>query len=254
MKIKIFGERNTSTNALGSMIKENSSSFLHPSGLRDFSMFERSVVNTAIKVGLSTTWIEDLKDKIFARKPLVQQWKHCATYFDTLEHSENTHFIFVIRHPASWALSLHKNPYQSLQDSSVPFSQFIDSDWPTVKREMLHSRSFKPLELYQEKITSYKYFIKQLDKASLSHTVIRFEDMVLRQSWCYDQIKPFLDNPKLAFSEVRKSTKDSSKNLEYYQDYYGNELWKAELEEDFFSNIEMDRHLLDWMGYDWKKS
>jgi hypothetical protein len=254
MKIKIFGERNTSTNALQAMIKENSSSFVHPSGLQDFPMFERNVVKAATKVGFSKARVEKLKDIIFARKPLVQQWKHCATYFDTLENCENTHFVFLIRHPASWALSLYKNPYQILTNRSNSFLQFIDSNLPTLKREMLDCKSFKPLELYQEKIISYKYFIQQLEKTSLGYTIIKFEDMILRQSWCYNKLKPFLDIPNQAFSEVRKSTKVSSKNLKYYQNYYGNELWKAELGNDFFSNFEMDRYLLDWMGYDWKTS
>ena len=55
MIIKIFGERNTSTNALKQMIAQISESFLHPGGLRDFSAAERGLVRLAQKTGFSNS-------------------------------------------------------------------------------------------------------------------------------------------------------------------------------------------------------
>lgn len=251
MKIKIFGERNTSTNALKQMIAQNSESILHPGGIRDFSVAQRGVVSLVDKVGFPTSYVEKLKDRLFESKPLVHQWKHCATNFTDADRCVGTHFVFVVRHPASWILSLKKNPYQSLQDNSGSLEGFMEQEWKTVGREMLGGRTYRPLQLYKEKITSYMRFMKVLDSVPLTYSLIRFEDMILNQKQCFDQLSPYLDSPNSLFAEVKGSTKDSQKDLDYYKNYYGNEKWREELGVVFTSNASFDSNLLSWMGYEW---
>lgn len=256
MKIKIFGERNTSTNALKQLLKANSNSIIHPSGVRDWPLAERLLIRAAAKTTSSTAALEAIKDKRFARKPLVDQWKHCATNFSAAELAgvSHTHFAFVVRHPASWALSLFKNPYQGLQSTGETIDEFLQIEWQTLEREKLGEKSFKPLELYEQKLTSYIGFIKQLEAAGLTYSLVRFEDMILEQRECFEKLRPYLDSPGEEFTELRSSTKDSSKNIEYYQDYYGNERWREELPEGFFERFTFDPALLEWAGYTWQAS
>ena len=61
----------------------------------------------------------------------------------------------------------------------------METEWRTLGHEKLDGRSFRPLELYEEKIASYIRFIEQLNCASLTHSLIRFEDMILQQEACH---------------------------------------------------------------------
>ena len=45
----------------------------------------------------------------------------------------------------------------------------------------------------------------------------------------YSRIAPELDNARADFHELRTSTKDRSKTLDDYRDYYGNERWREAL-------------------------
>lgn len=249
MNIKIFGERNTSTNALTQIIRENSSSIVHPGAIAEMGLLATKRTQIERRLGASKQRIEDIIDKVFDKRPIEHQWKHCATNFSSIDRSCNTHFIFTIRHPLSWLISLHKNPYHCLIELPNNLNEFSQCQWKTVGRERLDKASLTPIKLYENKISSYLSFIKILESKRLSYTVLKFEDLIIGQRECFENISPYLDNPSQTFSEVTKSTKESDKNLDYYKVYYGRELWKEKVDSAFLDDFCFNDTLLNWMNY-----
>src|SRR5689334_19643971 len=69
--VKIFGERNTGTNALSQFIAQNSESLLLPS-----TFFQLPNADPAILIQKGRDEAERLIDLAFARQPPTFQWKH----------------------------------------------------------------------------------------------------------------------------------------------------------------------------------
>src|SRR5436190_19953167 len=74
--VKIFGERNTGTNALSQFIAQNSESLLIPGTFFQLPKVDPSVLK---QKGRGET--ERLIDLAFSHQPPTFQWKHCATNF-----------------------------------------------------------------------------------------------------------------------------------------------------------------------------
>jgi hypothetical protein len=51
----------------------------------------------------------------------------------------------------------------------------------------------------------------------------------LRQDNVYDDIAPHLKDPARTFVPLDASTKAKHKNIDFYKNYYGNELWREEM-------------------------
>jgi hypothetical protein len=112
---------------------------------------------------------------------------------------------------------LFDRPYHHLAAIPETIAEFASQPWKTVKREYLDERSFKPLELYREKLLSYL-------SAPLEGKFVRFEDIVL--------------NPELVLRSFGSATAilqhDSTKpndprSLRDIQAYYREERWRDRL-------------------------
>lgn len=249
MDIKIFGERNTATNALGQLIKINSNTKLHPGTMAELDKVALKRTQYMKKFGLGNQRIENVIDKVFDAQPIEHSWKHSTTYFNNKNIPSNTHFVFMVRHPISWFVSLYKNPYHCLIEKPKTLVDFYSCQWKTVRRDNLEKKFYRPIELYAEKLKSYRDFISILESREIGYTLLKFEDFVTNQKACLEQLRENLNEPTSNFSELKKSTKDSTKNLEYYRDYYTKELWRDELDPNFLNLFEFDEDLLVWTNY-----
>lgn len=185
---------------------------------------------------------EKRADAVFNKYGERASWKHCATNFESAQLFENSYIIFTVRHPASWVLSLYQNPYHLLHKKPTSLGDFLHLDWKTVARERLGEKSFKPLSLYEEKINSYKSFCKILTLAKIPFSFVKFEDLILHQEKTFQTISSNFTNLEMEFSELRKSTKSRKKSLNYYKDYYGEELWRKE----FVDVREIVNDMVNW--------
>jgi hypothetical protein len=249
MMIKVFGERNTSTNALERIIRLNSKSLVHPGTVSelDRSSFQRMRIMK--REGASAESIEAFIDSVFLDRPPIQQWKHAATRFDQVDDFVGTHVIFTVRHPLSWMLSLYKNPYHALMSLPDSLHGFMKCAWKTVERERLGGSPFTPLALYREKLDSYLSLTAAFDRENITYTILKFEDLITNQSGCFDKIRPYLDDPSKTFEALTQSTKTKEKDLEYYIDYYGHERWKDEVPEPVLSEFDFAGEILTRFGY-----
>jgi len=226
-RVKIFGERNTGTNALARIIEANSAARCLPATSGELNPLLGRIGNSEWLPGKRMR--ERLLDSVFEGKGPLCAWKHCATNFPDAAPFDGVLVLFTVRHPASWLASLFKRPYQLLERQPATLAEFLDSKWETVGRERLGRASFRPLELLQAKLDSYSSFADKLSERGIAHRFVRFEDIVLNQAELYSTIGPELENARADFHELETSTKDRSKTLDDYRDYYGNERWRDAL-------------------------
>lgn len=226
-RVKIFGERNTGTNALSRIIEANSEARCLPATSGELKPLFGRIGNTEWLPGKRMR--ERLLDSIFDGQGPLCAWKHCATSFPDAAPFDGLLVLFTMRHPGSWLVSLFKRPYQRLRRRPATLAEFLNSKWETVGRERLGRASFRPLELLQAKLDSYVGFADKLTDRGIAHRFLRFEDIVLNQAGLYSTIAPELENARADFHELESSTKDRSKTLDDYRDYYGNERWRKAL-------------------------
>lgn len=244
--VKIFGERNTGTNALKRIIEQNSAARCLPANAIDLAP---AASRRAWKSFTNRTR-ERRFDAVFAGRSPLESWKHCATDFSDASVFAGVLVLFTVRHPASWVLSFFKRPYHQL--GWRPYHQlgwrgrnleeFIRTPWKTVEREYLDCATLRPLQLYQRKLESYLGLGDRLERLGIPYRFVRFEDLVLHQGEVFAGIAPSLLHPTRNFRELTESTKDKSKTLEDYQRYYGEEKWRHETRE-FYDLINGD---IDW--------
>ncbi|NIY74816.1 hypothetical protein HED22_04110 [Thalassospira sp. HF15] len=249
MNIKVFGERNTGTNALISVIRGNSGSIVYPSVLAEISPDARKNLAIMMKLGISKKGSEQLIDAAFKGRPILEQWKHAATYFDTSTITADAHFVFTTRHPLSWLIGLFQKPYHILTPKPDNLVAFAKMDWQTVIRDNLNGKTFKPLDLYVEKLRSYQDLMGKLDAQGIGYTIIKFEDFVTDQEGVFERLRPHLKNPAKNFQELTKSTKEAGKDSAYYRNYYAKEIWRKEFPDIDKVELPAETELFKFFGY-----
>lgn len=248
MRFKVFGERNTGTNAFTQMMKRNSSTQFHPSTISELSPMRSKVISMLSKAGLKYEIRETLIDSAFYGRPTVKMWKHSATNF-YLGPMHQTHFIFMVRHPLSWLIGLFRKPYHILVNKPQTLSEFSDLNWKVLRRDNVSKTHYKPLELYSEKLESYLFLIGQLEKNGIPYTVLKFEDLVTNQKRVFERLSPNLIMPNKTFVELSESTKDTSKNSQFYASYYSNEIWRSEFPEIESICNPLSNEAMSFFGY-----
>jgi len=249
MKIKVFGERNTGTNALMSVIRGNSQSVILPSVLAEVSPEARKNLAVMMSLGISTKGKEQLIDAAFKGRPVLEQWKHAATYFDVNDIGNDVHFVFTVRNPLSWLIGLFQKPYHLLSAMPDNLVDFSKMDWETVGRDNLPKKTYKPLELYVAKLRSYRNLMTKLEQNGIGFTVIKFEDFVTDQKQVFENLKPHLDNPASIFRELTKSTKEANKDSAFYRNYYANEVWRQEYPDIEKVTLPTNTEIFKFFGY-----
>jgi hypothetical protein len=248
MKIKLFGERNTGTNALLQMLKTNSKSEFYPGTMSELSSIASKEIALLQKLGLSAIKKEEMIDKVFFGRGPLERWKHSATNFN-IDQLDESKFIFTVRDPMSWLVSLFKNPYHILIDKPDNLVSFAEVKWRTLGRENVVLNFYKPLDLLQEKLKSYLGLMEQLEKKNFMYKVVKFEDFVVNQHATFDSLRTFLDVPSLNFVEFTASTKEKTKDSKYYASYYANQIWKDEFPEVLTIKNTISKELLSTFGY-----
>lgn len=240
-RLKIYGERNTGTNYLSSLLQTNLDVALlrgtAPPALRYFRHFFSDD--------------ERLIDAYFRWSyPFNLGWKHGAASPRSnhpLCPARPTGFLFLVRNPYSWLLSLHKNPYHQSTIKNMGFEAFLDRPWQIHQRDAVAERPFNPIQLWNVKVRSY------LDFCDQRKILIRFEDLLERPERWVDQIADkFGAKPtQRYFTNITPSTKTNGVRYDDYREYYRNERWKEKLTAKIVDRInqDLDQDLLTTLGY-----
>ena len=125
---------------------------------------------------------------------------------------------------------------------------FIRAGWTTVGRENCEGMIRNPIELWNIKNSPYLR-LKSFRAANMTS-----ESVLANPKELVDSLSDSFSTPtsRSYFSIVDKSTKEKTKNFDYYADYYLNERWKDELTDESVSIItsRLDKSLVDYFGYE----
>jgi hypothetical protein len=241
--IKIFGERNTGTNYFSKLIERNLTINVLPGTVPDNAQNILSVIPGK----------ELLKDLYFKHTILSNfGWKHREVdHIDEIRRSKisrQTLFITITKNPYSWLLSLYRRPYHNHGIKGMTFDKFLETKWNSLGRESNRMFYADPVDLWNKKNASYLSLDKEFEvmHVNYEHVLINPEKII---SGISDSFKL---ETKSGFTNYENSTKEETKDNEYYRKYYGEELWKKELSK---KNIELinsglDKKLMNVYKYD----
>ncbi len=242
-RIKIYGERNTSTTYLGRLIELN----------LDVEQLRGTVPRPMLRLQRLLPGDEWLRDAYFALTFRANLgWKHrLAPAADELGKlqaiKKGVALVTLTKNPYSWLLSLYRNPYHADGKRPDNFVQFLCQPWRTTRRDGTARLLKSPVELWNLKNASY------LGLASLSALNITTEQLFADPAGIIERIARCFSIRRTAdgFTDHLPSTKNASWTGADYRDYYLNEKWRDELGETAIEIIDqaLDQRLLAVFGY-----
>lgn len=243
LEVKIYGERNSGTNYLEKMIAAN---------------FRVSILKykpnrleySALKF-IRYDFVQDIVHLKNQKKHLG--WKHGCPPIKSLRKNirEETRFICITKNPYAFLFSLYKRPYHLKGIKKDNFTSFLKSEWGLRRRDLLQEKWLNnPVLLWNKKYDAYVKFAEQY---ASQVAMVRYEDLILKGEETLILLKEKLGLEALNenFKFIKSSGVEEHKSLEYYQDYYHNELWRQNFsEEDIkFVNEQLDHGLVESLNY-----
>lgn len=248
-QVKIFGERNTGTNYLKELLRRN------------FNVSIIEGVPTLNYMRLNKLLFFIPKQKVidfyfsnYSKSSLG--WKHSCPNKklicgDGRYINDDLGLLFLSKNPYAWLLSMYKRPHHfDGKIESMDFIEFLKHPWPTLGRDNVSKPLKNIIDVYNIKYRAYLDFVEKQNNCLL----LRYEDLILNTEISIFKISQNLNlslNEK--FSNVNKSMKrDKEKNFDFYQDFYGNERWRAKLDIESVSHINnnLDHRLIKDLGYE----
>lgn len=243
--VKVYGERNSGTIYLSELIrlnfvaKELRGFVPWPVGGLQLILPGREAVRDAF---FSTTFGSNLGWKHMQVKPVEQLQQYSIS-------SRRLHFITITKNPYSWLLSMHRRPYHQYYDAALSFEEFLTTPWQTTSRDGTKQTIANPIELWNVKNTSYLPLNSAFPALNLT-----YEDVLCDPESMMDKVATEfkLQRTSDVFCNFEQSTKDSSKDSNYYRDYYLNERWRDKLSAEAIEiiNQHLDRELVSTFGYE----
>jgi len=242
--IKIYGERNTGTIYLSELVRLN---FVarELQGYAPWPVMGLQIVlpgREAIRdAWFSTTFGRNLGWKHMRVKPVEQLQQYSIT-------ARRLNFVTLTKNPYSWLLSMHRRPYHQYYDRPLSFEEFLTTPWQVTRRDGTDESVGNPIQLWNLKNASYRNLNQGFPALSL-----KYEELVDDPERVVDRIeREFqLTRRSTTFQNFDQSTKDSSKDSNYYRDYYLNERWRDKLSAAAIRTINehLDKELVDTFGY-----
>lgn len=177
--VKILGERNSGTNFLESLLREN---------LPELHLFDNihtlpTPESAVYPNGFFPRWDqqaaeEALLDHYHATMLAASGgWKHAAPterFLKDFLAPTGAAVVIILRHPAAWLRSMHRNPFHSVCHLPQDLSEFLRQPWLTMARDELPERLLPNLAaLLAQKVARYQWLLE----AWPNSTVIRHEDL-----------------------------------------------------------------------------
>jgi hypothetical protein len=238
--LKIFGERNTGTNYLMSLIALNLQVQLLDGGIRH----KRGLLRNPFVFDI-------LYDRLY---PGHLGWKHSMPDHQRIRKFkgyDSTGLITLTKNPYSFLLSLYKRPYHYKGDLPDNFSAFIRGAWPTLHRENYWESCYEnPVMLWNRKNSAYLALQEHFPSKTMN---LKYEVLIDDPEDLIRHLGKFfgLERSSEVFQHKVESTKGEAMDYTAYRDYYLNEKWKAHLKPDdiAFINSFLDRQVMEYFGY-----
>ncbi len=240
-RIKVFGERNTGTRAVISMlqaaegVRAVSPRAPMPDLDRMFALVEQHL--HGFRRMLYRDALYDLQD---GRQGGVSAWKHAAPVIDSSYAEMGVSVLFLVRDPYSWIASLYRKSYHGRAPKFDRLEDFVAFPWITLARDNVGPLLESPVLLWNAKLRAYHDFA---EAAPVPSTVLKFEDFVLEPVPALGQALAELGIREEGLEEIAAPTKKKGQDRAARQDYYRKERWKREISPEA---AEMIARLVDW--------
>ena len=250
--VKIYGERNSGTNALEKALAENFSCQLIP-GVTDL---KREVIQNHLRdwAGAASDLpllTESLIDNsIIAQMGKHLGWKHaCPPLQAIASHPDQAAIVFVTisKDPYRWLLSFYQKPYHRLIGNGRSFSQFIRQPWLTVRRDHCQFPLLpNPIHLYNTKLASHL----ALQDATTNCVSMTYSDFLFQFDRVMERLSGFLTPVHEQYRRPEASTKEAGVTFDDYLQKYRKPIEEQMSDEDrAFINSQLDRSVVERAGY-----
>jgi hypothetical protein len=157
-------------------------------------------------------------------------------------------FVTITKNPYSWLLSLYDRPYHQHYKKKPSFEDFLTTKWVTVMRENGPKTFSSPVALWNIKNASYLTLRNNFKVINL-----KYENLLADPKKTIDLIRSQLNLQTInnTFVNLELSTKENSKNHDYYKKYYLDEIWKGKLNPKIIDiiNNKLDYQVMKSYGY-----
>lgn len=254
-RIKIFGERNTGTNFVENLVRDNLAVGLCPGNLPRILQGTYNLVYRALPYPLAFRLVEGDRDRRFAAHfDRHAGWKHARTPnlpAGRSRYPDGLGFIAVVKDPYAWLLSLHRRPYQGVRHSfaaPLPFAEFLRAPWPTVGREHAPAEYPNPVRMWNDKVAAYDAL-----HAHGPAMVVAYERVIEDiEGFVREAAATFgLEAPARVRIRSASTKKDDSRSTEDIVRHYRSRDWAKGLsaEDLAFIDAELDQALRERFGY-----
>ena len=243
MNIKVFGERNTGTNFLCKLLRDNTNlNFLaHRSAvpLKDLKNeliqkhFTKTFLNKHLHKQLSCLIEDRLIDKLRSLEfDSTFGWKHAKINPYRIKECplyEKTIFICLIRNPWRFTSALHKKPYNLFPSTKTSLEEFIKLSFLPNERDGIEDVFLiNPVDFWNIKVSSYFHF----KDVSSNVFIVYYEQLVKDPKFVLDLVSPYCNVSK-ELKIPMKSTKGDNKTYKQYK----NETIKYKPKEELGNNV-----------------
>lgn len=254
-RIKIFGERNTGTNFVDGLLRDNLDIGVCPGILpKSLQRFYKAVSDT-LPYSLAWHVVEhDRNCRFKNRFDELVGWKHARVPNlpkNRDGYPEGLGFIALTKDPYAWLQSLHYRPYQGKIHSTahpLSFGEFLRTPWPTVKRECGPDEYANPVQMWNDKVASYEAL-----HAYGPTLILPYEDIIEDIEGFMKTVCETFDLPGLERVEIRATStkRDDGRSTEEIVRYYRSREWVKNLTADDLNyiNDQLDHGLREKFGY-----
>ena len=224
---KVFGERNTGTNFLNQLLKQNTNLKVleHKSNsipkIRLAKLIDRHSKSRARQKEVDPALRQLVFDRLIDQQrqeeyPKNYGWKHARVLPSDLAKSKrfnSTLFIFLIRNPWRFVSALHKRPYNLFPSPPENFLDFLNSCFLANPRDCMPCNFVEnPVEFWNQKVSSYQ----DCNKTIKNSIICYYEDIVASPTQFIHSLNPVCSTRK-EITIPMDSTKKDDKSFDDYR-------------------------------------
>ncbi|MEO0912333.1 MAG: hypothetical protein AAFY59_05000 [Pseudomonadota bacterium] len=243
--IKVFGERNTGTRAVGAMLAgmPHVRRRIGPPPERALDGRVEAAILGQMKGNWRRLYLHALRDEAQAKESAVDPWKHAAPKLTREMVSAGVRTILMHRNPYSWFLSFARRPYHLKGPPASSLEAFLHRPWMTERREGVDAVLASPMQLWSVKLAAAeRYRISALDRG-LYCEFMSFEEFLQSPRDALERVLLDMHVGLEGLAALPENTKRGDADAATLAAYYRRERWKADLTAPLVKGINA---LVDW--------
>lgn len=252
--VKIFGERNTGTRALGALLRQlpgvtNRVPGARPAEVADGAL--EAAIETQMRGPWKKLYLHALRDEAEARLTTEDPWKHAVPRLTPAMIAARAGIVMMVRNPYSWLIGLARRPYHIKGPNADCLEDFAARPWMTERRERMGAIVASPVDLWTAKAAATLALPERGAVEGLPCQILRFEDFLLDPATVARTCADALNLPSGEIVPRDRNTKPGEAGLAVLQDYYSVERWRTWLTRTAVAriNARLDPAVVEALGY-----